>query len=162
MLENGLLFGSFNPLHLSHIELMKKALESFATLHVFVRCTEGVDLVDWETKKSWLERVNEELDGRLKIYKMDLSLKDKSYDKLDMVGIFLEAEKQAGVHIDGLICGEDMQYMVDTFIEKLPDRTFIVIKRDGRSSTNIRSDINAMTNEIPDYVLEDVKGVLSK
>ena len=55
MLKNGLLFGSFNPLHLSHIELLSKALESFEFMHVFVRYTDGVDMVDWDTKRNWLD-----------------------------------------------------------------------------------------------------------
>ena len=157
MLKNGLLFGSFNPLHLSHIDLIEKALEHFETLHVFARHTEGVDMVDWATKRAWLERVNEQTGNRLRIYQLELKMKDKQYARLDMAGIFLQCEEQTGVFLDGLICGEDMQYMVDTLKTALPDRTFIVIPRDARSSTGIRGDLEAMKSEIPDYVYNDLK-----
>lgn len=157
MMKNGLLFGTFNPLHLSHIELIKKALEHFETLHVFVRCDPTIDLVDWDTKKKWLEKVNEECGGRLVVTKFELSVENKRYDKLDMVGIFKQAQEISGIHIDGLICGEDMQYMVDTLKNSLPDREFVVIPRDGRSSTAVRGDLEKMKDNIPDYVYKDLK-----
>lgn len=157
MLENGLLYGSFNPMHLSHVELIEKALEHFQYLHIFARVNKGVDLVDWETKKSWLERLNrEKFDGRLRIYKLELSFHDKNYGKLDFVESFLNSEKETGIHLDGLICGEDMQYMVDRMKAALPDRKFVVIPRDGRSSSGIRKDIDSMKEQVPDFVYEDL------
>lgn len=157
MLKNGLLFGSFNPLHLSHIELLSKSLETFEIMHVFARYTDGVDMVDWDTKLKWLETVNESLGNRLKIYKFELAMKDKQYAKLDMAKVFLECQEKAGVFIDGLICGEDMQYMVNTLKEALPDRQFIVIPRDSRSSSSVRDNLEEMKDEIPEYVYKDLK-----
>ncbi len=158
MLKNGLLFGSFNPLHVGHFEVFEKALENFETLHVFTRYTEGVDMVDWETKKKWLERANEEnFDGRLRIYKLELRMKDKQYGNLDMVSIFLDCEKTAGVHMDGLCCGEDMQYMVDTLKAALPDREFYLNPRGYRSSSLFREDLDKWKEEFPEYVYRDLK-----
>ncbi|MCR4833855.1 MAG: hypothetical protein K5900_09790 [Butyrivibrio sp.] len=157
MLKNGLLFGSFNPLHFSHIELLSKSLETFETMHVFARYTDGVDMVDWDTKLRWLETVNESFGKRLRIYKFELAMKSKQYDKLDMTKVFLECQERTGVFIDGLICGEDMQYMVNTLKEDLPDRYFIVIPRDSRSSSSVRDNLDEMKDEIPDYVYKDLK-----
>lgn len=157
MLKNGLLFGSFNPLHLSHIDLIGKALGYFEMLHIFARYTEGVDMVDWQTKKKWLERVNEQFDDRLRIYKMEMLMKDKQYGNLDLTAEFLKYEKQTGVTLDGLVCGEDMQYMVDVLKASLPEKTFIVLPRDPRSSSSIRGSIDAMRPDMPDYVYKDLK-----
>lgn len=156
-MKNGMLFGSFNPLHLSHIDLIKKALDHFEILHVIIRNNESKDMVEPETKMKWLENVNETVGGRLRLYTMELPIQDKRYDKLDMTAIFLQSEKMTGKHIDGLICGEDMQYMIDTFKKSLPDREFIVIPRDSRSSTGIRDNIDAMKDDIPDFVYKDLK-----
>lgn len=157
MLKNGLLFGSFNPLHLSHIDLLAKALEYFETLHIFARYNEGVDMIDWDTKKKWLDRLNEKFNNRLRIYKLVLQLKDKQYGKIDLAAMFLKCQDEAGVFLDGLICGEDMQYMVNTLKAALPDRDFIIIPRDHRSSSRVRGNLEAMKSDLPDFVYKDLK-----
>ncbi len=159
-LENGLLFGSFNPLHVGHIQVLQFALEHFEVMHVFTRYTEGVDMVDWETKLSWLNRVNEECcDGRLRFYKFVLAMKDKQYAKLDFTGTFLECERRCGVHLDGLVCGEDMRYMADALSADLPDRTFIVHPRGEHSSSRVREDLDRWKDDLPKYVYDGLKAM---
>lgn len=157
MNANGLLYGSFNPLHLSHVELMEEGLRHFERLHIFARHNEGVDLVDWKTKEGWLLTLRERFEGRLSIYKLELSFRDKQYDRLDFKQEFLDAEKKTGVRLDGLICGEDMRYMADEMKKALPDRVFYVIPRDERSSSRVREDLSAMKGDLPDFVYLDLK-----
>jgi hypothetical protein len=49
-----------------------------------------------------------------------------------------------------------MQYMVDRMKAALPDRKFVVIPRDERSSSSIRKDIDSMKEQVPDFVYEDL------
>ena len=50
-MKNGILYGSFNPLHNSHIELIKEGLKYFDLLHIFVRSVPKDDIVSFDTKK---------------------------------------------------------------------------------------------------------------
>lgn len=153
MRKNGVLFGSFNPLHLSHVSLIKEGLSSFETLHIFVRNVPEADIVDYETKKQWLETLNRELSGRLRIYPLTFPegsiRKDGSFD---LVAIFLACEKEAGVRLDGMISGGDKDVWLGSLKPAFPDREFIVIPRSETRSWAIRENIEEMKSQVPKYV----------
>ena len=80
----GIFPGSFNPPHIGHMRTMRLALECFDMLHLFVRYNEGTDLVDWETKRGWFERINKEMGGRLVSHRMEnQAIRGKTYTMED-------------------------------------------------------------------------------
>lgn len=156
-MKNGVFYGTFNPLHISHVDLIKKGLEHFDVLHIFIRRTKS-DVVDFETKKSWLETLDKQLGGKLRIYPLEFPEGSVKEDGIfDLVKIFAHTEKQAGVHIDGMISGGDKDIWLTALIPAFPDREFIVIPRSSVRSHSIRDNLEELKNDVPDFVYETLK-----
>lgn len=161
---NGVYVGSFNPPHAGHIETMKKALETFDTLHMFVRYNQGVDLVDWETKSAWFDRINEELGGRLVIHRMiNEAVKGKSYTTEEFYAFIgetvqiIESSGGAENKVTGFVFGKEYEKIIPEIGKRYPDLHFLIVdlKMDGEvkiSSTAVREDLEAYKKWIPDYV----------
>ena len=159
-MTNGVFYGSFNPLHNSHIGLIKEGLEHFDILHIFVRNVPEDDIVDYETKKAWLEALNEELTGKLRIYPLSIPENGiKADGSFDLVTIFLYTEKAAGVHLDGMISGGDKDIWTEALKPAFPEREFIVIPRSKIRSHSIRDNIEAFKDDVPEYVYETLKAL---
>ena len=156
-MTNGVLFGSFNPLHNSHVTLIEEGLKHFDVMHIFIRGTKD-DIVDYDTKKAWLETLDRQLGGRLKIY--PLTFPDGSFREdgsYDIARIFSGCETQAGVRFDGMISGGDKDVWLDTLKPAFPDRKFIVMPRNMIRSHAIRDNIEALRNDVPEYVYQTLK-----
>lgn len=158
-MKNGLLYGSFNPLHNSHVDLIKKGLEYFDTLYIFVRSEGERDIADYTVKRSWLETLSAQLDRRLRIYPLEFPEGSIKPDGgFDLIRIFSHTEEQAGVRIDGMICGGDKDIWLNTLKPAFPDREFIVIPRSDIRSHKIRDDVEGLKDLVPDYVYASLSG----
>lgn len=157
-MKNGILYGSFNPLHNSHIELIKEGLKYFDVLHIFVRSVPKDDIVSFDTKKMWLEKLNEEVGGKLRIYPLDFPPGNVRPDgSFDLVKIFLYTQELSGVSIDGMISGGDKDVWLKELQPAFPDKDFIVIPRSNIRSHAIRDDVEGLKKDIPDYVYRTLK-----
>ena len=160
-MKNGVLYGSFNPLHMSHVELIKKALGYFETLHIFIRSVPKADIVSYEVKKEWLEKLNEEIGAdRLRIYPLEFpegSIKENG--QFDLVAIFKSTEEKAGVRLDGMISGGDKDVWREALEPAFPDREFIVIPRSETRSWAIRENLEEMKDSVPEYVYQTLKAL---
>ena len=158
---NGVYVGSFNPPHAGHTLTMREALEVFDALHVFVRYNEGVDLVDWDTKRGWFERMAEELDGRVVVHKMvNEEVKGKSYTIDDFFVFMRDTERTIGEPVAGFVFGDDYARLLPTFEREFPGMVFHIGVRpvdasgEPYSSTAIRSDLEGHRHWLAPYVYE--------
>lgn len=157
-MKNGVFYGSFNPLHLSHVRVIKEGLKHFDHIHIFVREVPESDVVDFKTKKEWLETLNKELGNKLTIYPLEFpegSIKEDG--GFDLVKIFLYTEECAKVRIDGMISGGDKNAWFEALKPAFPDREFILIPRDDIRSHSIRDDVEGLKDSVPSYVYETLK-----
>lgn len=165
---NGVYVGSFNPPHLGHIETMREALNSFDTLHLFVRYNEGTDLTDWPTKLGWFERIDEELGGRLTIHKMvNEAIKGKTYTTQDFIEFMRDTERVIGEPVAGFVFGGEYDGLIPTFRQSFPTKHFVEgirPMRDGQemSSTAIRQDLEGHKSWLPDYVYQSLHELAEK
>lgn len=155
---NGVYVGSFNPPHIGHIETMKQALETFDMLHIFVRYNKGIDLVDWDTKVEWFDRMNEELGGRLVIHKMmNENIKDKTYTLEDFFAFMRDTGRVIGAPVRGFVFGDDYLKLLPAFKKEFPEMVFVegirpVDGAEALSSTAIREDLEGHRRWLPEYV----------
>ena len=160
---NGIYPGSFNPPHVGHIEMIEEALAYFDTLHVFVRYNEGVDLVDWDTKRRWFERINEETGGRLVIHKMEnRAVTGKTYTLEDFFDFIRDAVHSVGGPVSGVALGDDYREIVPLLQKEFPKMFFLIGERpvkNGvmRSSSLIREDPEAHREWLPAFVYKTLR-----
>ncbi len=158
LMKNGLIYGSFNPLHLSHIELIKEGLKHFDTLHIFVRSEGAKDLVDYNTKKQWLETLSGELQCSLKVYPFVFPKDSIRPDgSIDLVRIFLYTQEQIECHADGLITGGDKKDWIEALTPAFPDREFMILPESELIDDNFSGDPDDFRDRIPDYVYRTLK-----
>jgi cytidyltransferase-like protein len=155
--KNCVYVGSFNPIHIGHINAIKNILEKFEYALIFVRYNEGVDLTDWDTKKMWFDKLNEELGGRLKIYKEVSEEKGKQYGLQLFFDFIRKTEQVAGEEVQGFYFGDDYQKILSDLEAEFPEKKFIIGARDGYSSTAIREDLEGHKDWLPEYVYYSVK-----
>ena len=121
----GIFPGSFNPPHTGHLLTIRLALECFDVLHMFVRYNEGAELVDWETKRGWFDRINEEMDGRLVIHKMEnQALSGKTYTMEDFFTFIRNTVRSVGGPVRGFVFGDDYKNVLPVFQKEFPQMVF--------------------------------------
>lgn len=156
----GIFPGSFNPPHMGHMLTIRLALECFDVLHMFVRYNEGVDLVDWETKRGWFERINEEMGGRLVIHKMENpSVRGKTYTMEDFFEFIRNTVRSVGEPVSGLVFGDDYEDKLPLFRKEFPQMYFFkgprqAVGTERVSSTLIREDLEGHKDLLPVYIYE--------
>ena len=155
--KNAVYVGSFNPLHVGHVDAIKSGLEQFDFVHVFVRYNEGVDLTDWETKAAWFKKLSDELDGRVKYYKEVSEEKGKSYGINLFFDFIRKTEVVIGEPVHGFLFGDDYMKIKGELEAEFPDKAFVIGKRDGYNSSAIRADLEGHKDWLPDYVYESLK-----
>ena len=157
---NGIYPGSFNPPHIGHIRTIRMALECFDVLHLFVRYNEGVDLVDWDTKKGWFERINEEVGGHLVIHRMEnRAVTGKTYTTEDFFEFIRNTIRSVGEPVAGFVFGDDYGKLMPVFQKEFPEMYFFrgelaVSGGEKVSSTAIREDPERTRKWLPPYVYE--------
>lgn len=161
---NGVYVGSFNPPHAGHILVMRDALGVFDVLHVFVRYNEGVDLVDWDTKRSWFERIAKDLDGRIVVHKMvNEEVKGKSYTLEEFFDFMRNTERVIGEPVAGFVFGDDYTELLPVFAREFPGMVFHLgtrpIDANGEpySSTAVRNDLEGHKQWLEPYVYDDLR-----
>ena len=159
----GIFPGSFNPPHIGHMQTIRLALECFDVLHLFVRYNEGTDLVDWETKRGWFERINKEMGGRLVIHRMEnQAVRGKTYTMEDFFDFIRNTIRTVGVPVSGFVFGDDYHDALPVFQKEFPQLYFFKGSRpafgaERTSSTAIREDLEGHKDWLPVYVYETLK-----
>ena len=158
--RNVVYVGSFNPVHIGHIIMMKYGLAHFDYLNMFVRYNDGVDLTDWETKQGFFEKIGDDLGARdrIRIYKEVSEEKGKSYGLELFFDFIRKTEKVIGEEVDGFLFGADYEKILPELEKEFPNIKFIILSRDeGYSSSAIREDLEGHKDWLPPYVYETLK-----
>ncbi len=153
------LSGSFNPLHYDHIGAVEELFAmGYSKVYLFVRDNPAADIVPWEVKQSWFEKLCGAYDGRLAFFRMPSPVTGKTYSSNLFADMIRLEDELAGEVIHGFYFSCDHAKIVEELASLFPDREFHIGNRGrGYSSTAIREDPEGHRDWMPEYVYESIK-----
>ena len=149
--EVGMYGGSFNPLHMGHVDCIMKAASLCETLYIVISYRENNTDIDVKIKYRWLYQLTKHI-GNVKI----ILLEDKLTNKADYVESLWEDDckkvrNQICGKIDVVFCGSD--YDEKSFWNVCyPESELVIFPRNKYNSTEIRSDVYGHWEWLPRVV----------
>ena len=147
----GMYGGSFNPLHLGHLECIIKAAGLCGELYIVISHRDDETDVPLKVKIRWVYQLTKHL-GNVRI----VPLKDTVANKKDYTEELWDADskivkEQIGKKIDVVFCGSD--YDEDSFWNRCYEESeFVVFPRNEYNSTEIRKNVYAHWDWLPQVV----------
>ena len=137
--RTGMYGGSFNPLHLGHVDCILRAAGRCG--HLYLVLSHGLrrNEIDVKIRYRWLYQITKHI-GNVTILILEDEAPEKSLYTPAMATEDADRVRAAvGEPIDAVFCGSD--YGPDSFWNVCyPDSDFVVFPRNGMSSTEIRRD----------------------
>lgn len=151
MYKVGMYGGSFNPMHNGHLECITKAACMCEELYVVLSVGNKRDEIDYRVRYRWLYQATKHI-GNVRIIILEDNCATKADYTLEVSKADTEYVKsQIGKHIDVVFCGSD--YDENSFWNvNYPDSEFYVFDRDELSSTELRENIYAHWDWLPNIV----------
>lgn len=152
MYNVGMYGGSFDPLHIKHVNCIIQAATLCKELYIVITHAPKYENIDIKVKYRWVYQVTKHLPN-IKILILEDNTESKAaysedywYDDCNKV------KEMIGKPIDVVFCGSD--YDENSFWNKgYPESEFFVFKRDAQiSSTAIRNDIYGHFDWLPSVV----------
>lgn len=151
MYKVGMYGGSFNPMHNGHLECITKAACMCEELYVVLSVGNKRDEIDYRVRYRWLYQATKHI-GNVRIIILEDNCATKADYTLEVSKADTEYVKsQIGKHIDVVFCGSD--YDENSFWNvNYPDSELYVFDRDELSSTELRKNIYAHWDWLPNVV----------
>ena len=151
MYKVGMYGGSFNPMHNGHLECITKAACMCEELYIVLSVGNKRDEIDYRVRYRWLYQATKHI-GNVRIIILEDNCATKADYTLEVSKADSEyVKKQIGKHIDVVFCGSD--YDENSFWNvNYPDSEFYVFDRDELSSTELRKNIYAHWDWLPNVV----------
>lgn len=151
MYKVGMYGGSFNPMHNGHLECITKAACMCEELYVVLSVGNKRDEIDYRVRYRWLYQATKHI-GNVRIIILEDNCATKADYTLEVSKADSEyVKEQIGKHIDVVFCGSD--YDEKSFWNvNYPDSEFYVFDRDELSSTELRKNIYAHWDWLPNVV----------
>ena len=147
----GMYGGSFNPLHLAHIDCIIQAANMCNKLYIVLSIGRNRSEINYRIRYRWLYQITKHI-GNTKIILLEDNAKTKQdYEKEIWQQDSQTVKKQIGQKIDVVFCGSD--YGEDSFWNVCyPESEFYVFQRNEISSTKIRDNPYKYWDYIPKTV----------
>lgn len=149
--ECGMYGGSFNPLHLGHLECIIKASGLCKRLIVVISNGVNRNEVDVNIRYRWIYQLTKHI-GNVEIFILEDNAESKNAYGVELWKSDSDKVKAyAGEKIDAVFCGSD--YGKDSFWAKCyPEAELVIFERNEISSTKIRGNVYQNWNMLPDCV----------
>ena len=147
----GMYGGSFNPLHLGHVDCIIQAANMCKELFVVISAGKYRDEPDIRIRYRWIYQLTKHT-GNVKILTLeDEALSKEAYTKEYWLRDAEKVKAQIGAPIDVVFCGSD--YGTDSFWNICyPESELYIFKRNEINSTQLRRDPYKHWDWLPDVV----------
>lgn len=135
----GMYGGSFNPLHLGHVDCILQAANLCEQLYVVLSVGNCRDEIDYRVRYRWLYQLTKHI-GNVTIFMLqDTAATKQAYTEEYWQQDSEIVKRQIGEKIDVVFCGSD--YDADSFWNVCyPESTCYIFQRNEMNSTQIRED----------------------
>lgn len=151
MFKCGMYGGSFNPLHMGHVECIIRSANQCERLIIVISSGTDRDEIDVRIRYRWIYQLTKHI-GNVSIFILEDNAPTKAeYSEELWYSDAEKVKKFAGEPIDVVFCGSD--YDENSFWSKCyPDAKLIIYPRNNISSTIIRNDVYGNWDMLPDVV----------
>lgn len=149
--KTGMYGGSFNPLHMGHVDCIIQAANMCERLFIVLSIGRGREEIEYRVRYRWLYQLTSHI-GNVRI----ITIEDEAVRKQEYTARYWqkdaeEVKRQIGEKIDVVFCGSD--YNESSFWNICyPESELYIIERNEISSSEIRSNVYRHWDWLPKVV----------